>query len=50
MKSKWNDKATFMSDEFECPLCKEVFADPAELRRHRQQAHRNIMNEIKYRT
>jgi hypothetical protein len=50
MKLKRRDNRSVMPDKFECPLCKKLFADPSELRLHRQEAHRSVMDEISYRT
>jgi hypothetical protein len=48
MKQAILGKAMVLDNEVECPLCKEILANPTELRKHRQRQHRNVMEEIKY--
>ncbi len=43
-----NKGVVLLKNKFECPLCKKTLRDPAELREHRLESHRNIMEEIKY--
>jgi transcription initiation factor IIE alpha subunit len=41
-------RASMLHDEFECPLCKEVLRNPTDLRNHRLQKHRSILDEITF--
>jgi len=47
---KTKDKRSFMKKEFDCPLCKKILSNPSELRKHRLQEHRSIMDEIAIQT
>ena len=36
------------NSEFKCPICNETFENPTDLRNHRLQKHRSMLDEIKF--
>ncbi len=43
-----NKGVILLQKKFECPLCKKTLKNPAELRDHRLENHKNVMDEIKF--